>query len=468
MRIVFVGGGSFRILPIVRAICRHGPALREGEIRLVDRLLPRAEAVGRVLEQTPEVRAGGVRVSWSDDLDRALDGADALYVTMAVGSAESFYLAARESMRRGFIASDQLSLTGGFLSLIAGPAILGFARRMERLCPAAPMLIFANPVAVYSGLVGNHTRIQALGLCGGASNHRWDLTRLMGRDEYVEDYEVDVAGINHLSFILRGRFHGEDLYAVLGRHLRTPYRPPRITSNPSPYQRASIRFSLRKLAEMYHRFGRIIYSTEGDGIMHLFYEEMFARSLVYHQRHVPQTLPAMRRTAAAGAARREEASRQLAQFSAAAATAGFWDRGPGASHPWLAPAEHDLAVPLVHALAGHAPLKFAASRPHQGAVAGFKPRTVLEYSLQLDRNGLRPVPDLAVPDPFHGLISSLATFQTLLGDAVGTQDPRLLADALFSYPVRQNSRDARALHRALLRIYADQIPAWCQRAADYL
>ena len=101
-------------------------------------------------------------------------------------------------------------------------------------------------------------------------------------------------------------------------------------------------------------------------------------------------------------------------------------------------------------------------------MAGFKPRTVLEYSLQLDRNGLRPVPDLAVPDPFHGLISSLATFQTLVGDAIGTEDPRLLADALFSYPVRQNSRDARALNRALLRIYADQIPAWCQRAADYL
>ena len=34
-------------------------------------------------------------------------------------------------------------------------------------------------VAVLSAAVNNHTRIRALGICGGMNNYRWDLTRLL-------------------------------------------------------------------------------------------------------------------------------------------------------------------------------------------------------------------------------------------------------------------------------------------------
>ena len=461
-KVAFVGGGSYRLVPILRAAVARGRLLDGGEVRLVDLDVARAEAVGRMIRRTPELAGLDCKVTWGGNMDRALDGADALYVTMAVGDPLTVGLSDRASMERGFLSSDQLSATGAFLALTAGPAILSFARKMEKRCPDAIMLIFANPVAVYSGMVNNHTSIRALGLCGGFGNHRWDLTRLMGRDEYRDEYDVDVAGINHLSFILNGTFRGEDLYAVLGRHLTEDWRPPRI-GGVHRWLAPHIGYALRKLAYMYHHFGRIIFSTEGDGMAHFFYEEMFQRSAKGYRR---PTLAQLRAGARRARDRRAQADRDFRSHLDKDLDEGFWSL-PLWKNPWFGRDDRDLAVTILSALAGMGPQRIVASAVHRGAVAGFKDRTVLEYSQLVDRRGPRPAGRYEIPDCFHGIIAPLATHQTLLGDAIATRDPRVLADALFAYPVQQNTRGARALFKDLLTIHKDAIGAEFQRTRDY-
>jgi 6-phospho-beta-glucosidase len=462
LKVAFVGGGSYRILPILRAAFACGGVFDGGEVRLVDLNVARAEAVGRMIQRTPEFAPLGCKVAWGNRLDPALEGADALYVTMAVGDPLACALSERASMSRGFISSDQLSITGAFMALTAGPVILDFARRMEKRCPGALMLIFANPVAVYSGMVNNHTRVRALGLCGGFGNHRWDLTRLMGRDAYRDEYDVDVAGVNHLSFILRGTFRGQDLYAVLGRHLRKGWRPPPIGA-PYRWLAPHIGFALRKLAEMYHRFGKIIFSTEGDGMAHLFYEEMFARAAAGYR---PRTTAQLRAEARKNRVSRAEADRRFRRHLDMDLDESFWAQPPW-KNPWFGRDERDIAVPIFRALAGRGTEKIVASAVHRGAVAGFKDRAVLEFSHYIDRRGPRAAGKYEVPDCFHGLITALATHQTLLGDAIATRDPKVLADALFAYPVKQNTRDSVALFREMLRIHAKYIPAEFEKAKDY-
>ena len=114
----------------------------------------------------------------------------------------------------GYHASDNLSVNGAFLSLRIGRVIFNIAQAMEKCCPDALMLIFSNPVAVYSHLVNTRTKIRALGICGGFNNHKYDLTRLTGRDEYDDNWDVVAAGINHMSFIIRGAYKGKDIFRV--------------------------------------------------------------------------------------------------------------------------------------------------------------------------------------------------------------------------------------------------------------
>ncbi len=460
MKVVFVGGGAHRHLGIIRSAMAAGSLFEGGEIHLYDIDVPRAEAMGRMLMKTPEYAGISCKVAWGASLDEALDGADAVSVVLMAGSRRSFALGDLASQKHGFMSSDQLSPNGAFLALKGGPILMNIARKLERLSPDAWIIDFANPVAVLSAAVNNHTKIRALGVCGGYTNHCWDLARLMGKDEECFDFDVEVAGVNHLSFILRGKLGGRDLYEVLGEHLTPDWRPPKFQPHWNAVTRRNIRFALWKLVELYHKFGVVIFSTEGDGMAHLFYEEMYEMN----RRPMPTRAAILKSTSAPDPGR-QEANRQFCAFLEQDLDAEFW-----ASHwkkDWnFRRADNDIIVKILRGLGGTREEKIVTSHPSRGAVDGFKDRTVLEYSQTLKKGRLRPYGNLAVPDAFHGLISSLATHQTLLGDAIGTEDPRALHRALFAYPIQQNTKAARALYRDLLEINRDEIPASFQKARD--
>lgn len=465
MKMTFIGGGSFRTLPILREALKTPRVLEGGEVQLLDLNVARAEVVGRMIQKTPEYRAAPFRIGWTDRAAPALEGADLVSLSMPVGSQTVCRLSEQASRAHGFHGSDQLSVSGSMRGLTGGRIVLDYARQMERLCPNAWLVIFANPVAIYSGLVNNHTSIRALGICGGFGNHRWDLTRLLlGRDEYRDEYDVDVAGVNHLSFITRGQYRGGDLYAALDRSLTRGWKPPRIPSV-SPLYASMIRRGLEHLAEMYRRLGFIIFSTEGDGMIHLFFEAMMAEK--WNRAPPVATRAQLLASERKGRAARAAWDATFRGYLDRELPASFWAEPPENAR-WLAPARGDVTPYVMRALAGLGPQRFVASRVNRGAVAGFKDRTVLEYAMTMDRKGVKPARNLEVPDPVHGLISSLATHQTLIGDAVATRDPKTLAEALFAYPLFQNTRQARALFRDLLRIHAPEIDPVFQKARPYL
>ena len=269
MNIVFLGGGSLRILPIVRALLQTPEVLDEGSIRLVDLKLERAEAVGTLIKRCPEYRNANCQIIWTDDLDRALDGADLFYLTTAVEREPSDTLALQASVQYGYLHSDQLSINGAFLAARAGGMVMNFARKMEKYCPGAMMLIFANPVAVYSAAVNNYTKIKALGICAGFANHLWDLPRICGRDCYEQDWNVITAGVNHLSFILRGKYKNRDISDIFEEKLTSDWHPMQIESYDCVER---VREGLQKIVDVYRRFGTMIFSSEFDGMGHILWE----------------------------------------------------------------------------------------------------------------------------------------------------------------------------------------------------
>jgi alpha-galactosidase/6-phospho-beta-glucosidase family protein len=461
LKLTFVGGGSFMTLPIVRAAL-EAKLLCDGEICLFDPARDRAEAMARMIEKTPEFAGSGCEISWDVTLDEALSGADAVRVGFPCGSEEQWRVSMAICRSQGFIGSDQLSPSGALLALKGGPIVLDIARRMEKLCPNAWLLIFANPVNVYSAMVNNYTSIHALGICGGYANHMWDLSRLMGRDEERNEYDVEVAGVNHLSFIQRGTYHGRDLYEVLKEHLTPDWRPPVI--NGSESLKKNVANSLDKLVRMLHQFGIIVFSTEGDGLAHLFYDEILGHAAQHPEK------PDLEQILASVSEQREDRRRQNEEFAALAASeldSQFWATAHERSHTFRI-TRNDILVHFLKALSGCGPIKIVASRPNRGAVAGFSGRMALEYSMVFDGSEITPsAPDLAVPDPFYGLIASLSMHQTLLADAIATEDPKKLFEALYAYPIKQGTRDSRGVFRELLEINKTEVPEAFLETAGY-
>ena len=452
MNIVFLGGGSLRILPIVRALFATPEVFDGGSIRLVDLKLERAEAVGRLIKLCPEYKNVNCEVLWTNDLDRALDGADLFYLTTAVHREPSDTFAKQAAVEYGYLHSDNLSINGTFLGARAGGMVMSFARKMEKYCPEAMMLIFANPVASFAAAVSNYTKIKALGICAGFSNHRWDLTRFCGEDRFDDDWNIDSAGVNHLAFILRGEYHGRDVYDILQEKLTADWEPVEITS----YARGpQIQEGLRKLVEVYRRFGTMIFSSEGDGMSHILWEWAMKKQAEELKKHLqkfnPDTIAAENMAAI---------DKKFADFIGISASGNEIDwNSPINENPLFGVNYSEISVPIIRAMAGIEPMRIAASHPNRGAVAGFSDDTALEYTMTLDGKNIIPAENLYIPTPFKGLISSLAEHQTLLADAIAQQDGRIFADALEAYPMNQFTAQRIPFFKRMFEIFSDISPA---------
>jgi len=464
MKITIVGGGAHRVLGILRGALALPGVLDHGQIELYDLSPDRAEAMGRMLMKTPEFARAGCQVSWGKTLEESLEGADVVGLILPANSARTFALSEEASLRHGFISSDNLSPTGAMCAVRVAPAVMNVARKMERHCPNALLANFVNPVAVLSGMVSNHAGIESLGVCQGFTNHLWDISRLFGRDEEARSLEVESAGVNHLAFITRGTWQDEDLFEALQRRLSSDWQPPELQPWWSEAGRKNIQRSVQRLVTFWNRLGVLIFSTEPDGMNHLRYEEAVAEARSEHRARSQEELAIHLQSLAAT---RADANKSFESLLAQDLDARFWEE------QWkrdlrFRREDEDIFVRIFAAKAGVREFRLAASRVNQGAIAGIKDRHVVEYTQIISQTGIRPVGRFEVPDVVHGIVSGFAAHQTLLGDALASEDPRMLAHALLAYPMKPYSQSLRDLYRELFAIESGEIAPIYQRAAEYL
>ncbi|MEA4824412.1 MAG: hypothetical protein VB111_09905 [Clostridiaceae bacterium] len=448
-----IGGGAHRLLSTVRGALKEGVFREGGELRCYDLDAVRAQVMAEMIQKSPEFRANPEKVTirWDLTLEQALEGADVVSVTLLAGGARAMNLSSELGWSFGFLGSDNVSYPGAFLALRGAPILLNIARTMERVCPNAILLDFANPVAVLSCMVSTYTKIRCYGVCEGHNNHGYDLTRLLtGKDAYNPDYDVLVAGINHASFIVEGSLHGEDLFALLDRRLAEVENPVELLEV-GPYvsdvAREWLRFGLGKIISLYKNRRALLFSGEADGFSHYFHED----ALIHHGASLSHdgellSADAMRTLAAADAHGRADRDAANAAFAAYA-------RRNADDIPWNDPALHlfsvaargDVQCKVLSGLSGACVTRVAVSAPNTGAVLNIGEGMALEYSHTADRDGLHPIEGLKVPEGVYGMTASLAAHQTLLARACFTRDPRDLHEALLSYPIGSDTTAAREL-----------------------
>lgn len=463
MKATFIGGGAHRLLPILRGALAQGNLFDGGEINLYDLDQTRAEALGRIVMKTPEFRRIRCKITWGTTLDQALDGADAVGVILMAGSALSNALSLRASWKRGFVPSDNLSANGAILGVKGVPIVMDIARRMESLCPEAWLMDFVNPIAVLSGAVNRHTRIKALGLCQGYTNHLSDIGRIFGKDAPLANLDVEAAGINHLSFIVRGTLNGKDLFPQLDRRVGKKWKLPALNSQWAPGTRKNIAASVTRLVDFYRRLGALIFSTEGDGMLHLDSEECFKKE--FRSELIP-TRSQIDAHLAEARGKRAKSNHRFAAHVNEELGASFWNSQPAGSV--FGRMDDDIFVKVMKGIAGLETAKIVTSRINGTAIANLPADVVCEYSQYLYKQTIKPVATVRVPDVVLGMVSSLAIHQTMLADACATGDPKALAHALVAYPIRPYSRAAGNLFRELIAINRNEIPQSLRTADQYL
>jgi alpha-galactosidase/6-phospho-beta-glucosidase family protein len=208
-RICFVGGGSYNWMPKLLGDLALSPDL-EGTIVLQDINPTALEDIARYGRKVVDRTASRFSIETTTDLERGLDGAEFVVVTITTGGLDTMALDLDIPEKYGIYQSVGDTVGPGGLSraLRNVPVMLEIAQAMERRCPDAWMLNLTNPMTVLTRAVTMTTRIKTIGLCHELMGVRDALIRMFGGS--VEDFEMRVAGVNHLIWILDMTIRGRD------------------------------------------------------------------------------------------------------------------------------------------------------------------------------------------------------------------------------------------------------------------
>ena len=217
MKLAIVGGGSTYTPELIDGIARLTGSIKITELVLVDPDAGRLAVVGpfsaRILARYDHPAV----LSWTSDLDAAVDGAAAVLIQLRVGGQDIRHRDETWPLEYGRIGQETTGAGGFAKALRTVPVVLKIAERArERAEPGAWIIDFTNPVGIVTRalLDAGH---RAVGLCNVAIGYQRGFASLLGVEP--DQVELDHVGLNHLTWERRALVGGTDrLPELLAEH----------------------------------------------------------------------------------------------------------------------------------------------------------------------------------------------------------------------------------------------------------
>ena len=434
-RICFVGGGSYNWTPKLLTDLALSRDLA-GTIILHDIAPEPLEEMRQLGRKIMAVAGADFAVEASGDLAVALRDAEFVIVTITTGGLAAMREDLGIPLKYEIYQSVGDTVGPGGLSraLRNVPVLVEIARTMERVCPDAWLLNLTNPLTVLTRAVTKTTKIKTIGLCHELLGVRGAMMRMFGAD--AEDFEMRVAGINHLIWLLDLKIKGRDGFQMV-REYAAGGRPVPLKSTSgghrAPFQD---RWAL-KLA-LFETYGYL--AAAGD--RHL--AEFFPYFLT-EQTGAGEDYGVLLTTIE----HREDLVRE------AQAEVRGWLESSEAP-----PLERSLeeSADIIAAIANGRSVRAIVNLPNRGQIDDLPREAVVETLAVVGAAGADPIGVGALPPGVLSTIYPHVVNQELIVDAALTGDRRLALQALLGDPLVRDFRSAPRMLDELLRAHADLLP----------
>ena len=212
MKLAVVGGGSAYTPELIDGFARLRNVLPMEELVLIDPAADRLELVGGLARRIFAKQGHPGKISWTDDLDAGVDGADAVLLQLRVGGQATREQDETWPLECGCVGQETTGAGGLAKALRTVPVVLDIAERVRRRNPDAWIVDFTNPVGIVTRalLTAGH---RAVGLCNVAIGFQRKFAKLLN----VAPGEVTLehVGLNHLTWERSVRVGGPDGEDVL-------------------------------------------------------------------------------------------------------------------------------------------------------------------------------------------------------------------------------------------------------------
>jgi len=416
VKIAVVGGGSTYTPELVSGLSRERERIGVRELVLQDIDPERREVVGGLAERMLRHQGYEGTLTVTDDLDRALDGADFVLIQIRVGGQEARLSDETVPLPCGCIGQETTGAGGLGKALRTVPVVLGIAERVRELSAADAWIIdFTNPVGIVTRalLDAGH---RALGLCNVAIGVQRRIAGLLGVDP--ERVLVDQVGLNHLSWARFLRVDGKDvLPEVLADH------------GDELAQEAGV--SRRLLDEL---------GVLPSYYLHYYYD---------HDRVLAEQLESVPR--AATVAEIERGLLELYRDPNLVEKPALLEQRGGAFYS-------EAAIGLVGAIASDDGGVHVVDVRNNGTVEGLADDDVIEVPAAVGRSGATPLPQPPVAPELLGLIQHVTAYEQLALEAALSGDPVIVRKALLAHPLIGQEALSDELADRLLEAGATHLP----------
>lgn len=348
----------------------------------------------------------------------ALDGADAVVVTVMIGGLEAtradLTIPAELGLRQTI--GDTLGVGGIFRGLRSAGFYRGLADDVRALCPQAWVLNYTNPMAINMGFLhAVAPDVKVLGLCHSVHWTMETLSEIVGVP--LAETTFRAAGVNHQSWVLDWRRGDEDLY---------PRLDAAIAADPQLARRVRV--------DMYRRLG--VFPTESSEHSSE-YVPWYLRSdaEVERLRLQPGEYLGISEDNAEEYARTREA---LARGEA----------------PEFATEAVEYAPQIIAALGTGTPVDVYATVANDGLIDHLPAGAPVEVPVTVDADGVRPVAVGALPPVCAALNRRFLDVVDHTVRAAVTQDPALVRHAALLDPNTSASLTPDEIDTVLTRLTA--------------
>jgi 6-phospho-beta-glucosidase len=416
MKIAVIGGGSTYTPELVSGLSRERDRIDVRELVLQDIDEERREVVGGMAARMLDAQGFDGALEVTDDLDRAVDGADFVLIQIRVGGQDARLLDETVPLACGCVGQETTGAGGLAKALRTVPVVLEIAERVRELAADDAWIVdFTNPVGIVTRSLLDHGH-QAVGLCNVAIGFQRSFARLLGVEP--ERVEVDQVGLNHLSWVRFVRLDGRDvlpeLLAEHGDELADHVDVPR-----------------RLIDEL--------------GVVPSYYLHYFYA----HDQIVAEQLEAVPRAAAVAEIERELL--QLYRDPQVVTKPPLLERRGGAFYS-------EAAIGLVGALAADSGETHVVDVRNEGTIDGLATDDVVEVLASVDRRGATPLRQPTVGPELLGLIQHAAAYERLAALAALSGDPADVRKALLAHPLVGQHPLSEELAERLLEAGAAHLP----------
>jgi 6-phospho-beta-glucosidase len=421
MKVAVVGGGSTYTPELVDGLAREDERLEVGDLVLQDIDRERLDVVGRMAGRMLARRGFRGQLEVTDDLDRAVDGADFVLVQIRVGGQEARLRDETVPLACGCIGQETTGAGGFAKALRTVPVVLGIAdRARERAASGAWIIDFTNPVGIVTRalLDAGH---RAVGLCNVAIGFQRTFARMLGVEP--ERLVVDQVGLNHLTWVravwLDERDVLPELLAAHGQALADDVELP---------------------ARLLDELGAV--------------PSYYLRYFYAHDEVLAEELEGVPRAETVMAIERELL--ELYRDPALDQKPAVLERRGGAYYS-------EAAIGLAASLAAGTGDVHEVDIRNGATLAGLAEDDVVEVPARVGREGPVPLPQAPLAPELVGLVQHVAAYERLTAEAAVTGDRETAKKALLTHPLIGQYANAEGLLERLLDAGAEHLPGWPAR-----